>query len=112
VLDLSGPEAVSFPQAARILTEASGTPVRFEDETDADHEAWLRAAGTPEGYVRWRMAMLGGIRRGEDAYLSDGVKQVLGRSATGLRDWAAREVRSSAWALAARADQEGSASRH
>jgi hypothetical protein len=50
----------------------------------------LRAAGTPEGYIEWRMAMLGGIRRGDDAYLSDGVQQVLGRPAPGLAAWAAR----------------------
>ncbi len=65
-LALSGPEAADFVQAAQILTEASGTPVRFADQSDADHLAQLRAAGTPEGYIEWRMAMLGGIRRGEE----------------------------------------------
>jgi len=104
-LDLSGPEAVSFTDAAAILAEASGTPVRFADEADADHVARLHAAGTPEGYIRWRMAMLGGIRRGADAYLSDGVQRVLGRPATGLREWARREVPSSGWAVAARAER-------
>lgn len=108
-LDLSGPEAVDFPRAAEILSEASGTAVKFADETDEDHVARLRAAGTPEGYIRWRMAMLGGIRRGVDAYLSDGVQRVLGRSPAGLRDWALREVPSSAWALAARAERERAA---
>jgi hypothetical protein len=38
------------------------------------------------------MAMLGGIRRGADAYLSDGVQQVLGRRPTSLYEWALREV--------------------
>ncbi|HVT67064.1 MAG TPA: NAD(P)H-binding protein [Trebonia sp.] len=107
-LDMSGPEAVSFPDAAAILSAVSGTPVRFADESDADHVARLRAAGTPEGYIRWRMAMLGGIRRGADAYLSDGVQRVLGRPPAGLREWAQREVPASAWARAARsAEPEG-----
>jgi uncharacterized protein YbjT (DUF2867 family) len=97
-LDLSGPQAVTFDEAAAILAQASGTPVRFADETDEAHVAGLRAAGTPEGYIRWRMAMLGGIRSGADAYLSGGVQRVLGRPATGLRDWARREVPSAAWA--------------
>lgn len=35
--------------------------------------------------------MLGGIRRGEDAYVSNGVERVLGRPATTFREWAARE---------------------
>jgi hypothetical protein len=51
------------------------------------------------------MAMLGGIRRGADAYLSDGVQRVLGRQPAGFREWARREVPSSAWAQAATADR-------
>jgi uncharacterized protein YbjT (DUF2867 family) len=105
-LDLSGPEAVSFPDAAAVLATASGTPVRFTDETDRDHVAGLRAAGTPEGYIRWRMAMLGGIRRGEDAYLSDGVQRVLDRQPTGFREWAQREVPGAAWARAANGEAQ------
>jgi uncharacterized protein YbjT (DUF2867 family) len=91
-VELSGPEAVSFPEAAAILSAASGEPVRFIDETDDAHVARLRTAGTPEGYIRWRMAMLGGIRSGADAYLSDGVQRVLGRDPASLREWAQREV--------------------
>jgi uncharacterized protein YbjT (DUF2867 family) len=100
-LDLSGPVAVGFAEAAAALAEAAGMPVRYEDDSDDDHVQRLRAAGTPEGYIEWRMAMLGGIRRGDDAYLSDGVQQVLGRPATSLTAWAAREVPAAAWAPAA-----------
>jgi uncharacterized protein YbjT (DUF2867 family) len=97
-LDLSGPAAVSFAEAAAVLAEAAGIPVRYEDESDDDHVHRLRAAGTPEGYIEWRMAMLGGIRRGGDGYLSDGVPQVLGRPGTSLAAWAQREVPAASWA--------------
>lgn len=102
-LALSGPQAVTFAQAAQVLTAESGTPVRFADESDDEHVARLRAAGTPEGYIEWRMAMLGGIRRGRDAYLSDGVQQVLRRQPASFAEWAHREVPGSAWAREARA---------
>jgi uncharacterized protein YbjT (DUF2867 family) len=91
-LELSGPAAIDFTEAAAIVAEVSGAPARFADESDEAHVASLRAAGTPEGYIEWRMAMLGGIRRGDDAYLSDGVQQVLGRPAVSFADWARREV--------------------
>lgn len=97
-LDLSGPEAISFAEAAAVLAAASGAPVRFADEPDAEHVAGLRAAGTPDGYIEWRMAMLGGIRRGADAYLSDGVQQVLGRPPASFAGWARREVPSASCA--------------
>jgi uncharacterized protein YbjT (DUF2867 family) len=95
-LDLSGREAISFPDAAAILSAATGTPVRFADESDADHIARLRAAGTPEGYIRWRMAMLGGIRSGADAYLSDGVQRVLRREPISFAEYVRTTVRSPA----------------
>lgn len=98
---LSGPTAVSFEEAAAVLSAASGVNVRFEPEDPATHMARLRAAGTPEGYVEWRMAMLEGIRRGADAYVSDGVEQVLGRPATTFTAWAAREVPTAAWTTGA-----------
>lgn len=97
-IDLSGPEALAFDQAAAVLGEVSGRPVRFADEDRETHVARLRSAGTPEGYVRWRMAMLDGIRSGADAYLSDGVELALGRPATTFTAWARREVPEAAWA--------------
>ncbi len=92
VLELSGPEAITFTDAAAVLEQVTGRPVQFASESDEEHAARLRAAGTPEGYVRWRMAMLRGIRAGADAYLSSGVDEVLGRAATRFTDWAAREA--------------------
>jgi uncharacterized protein YbjT (DUF2867 family) len=104
ILALSGLSALTFTEAAAVLSEVSGTSVRFIPQTADEHVAQLRASGAPEGYVTWRMAMLNGIARGEDAYLSDGVRAVLGRPATGFSQWAGREVRDSAWAQRSAAD--------
>ncbi|ONI73987.1 hypothetical protein BWI15_11400 [Kribbella sp. ALI-6-A] len=91
-IEVSGPRAITFHDAARILAETTGRPIEFRDEGEAEHADALRAAGTPEEYIRWRLAMLGAIRRGDDAYLSDGVDRVLGRPATDFAAWAAREA--------------------
>ena len=100
---MSGPASISFDEAAATLAEVSGLPVRFEDESEAAHADQLRAAGTPEGYIDWRLAMLGGIRRGADAYTSDGVQQVLGRPPVSFTDWARREVPAAPWAQSGQA---------
>jgi hypothetical protein len=62
--------------------------------TSLDHAVRVNEllANTPEGYSEWRMATPGGIRRGEDAHISDGVRRVRGRPATSFSDWAAREA--------------------
>ena len=92
VIELSGPAALTFDEAASILEAKIGRPVKYRDELSEAHVDSLRAAGTPEGYITWRMAMLGGIRDGKDAYISDGVQRILGRPATSFADWAAREA--------------------
>jgi uncharacterized protein YbjT (DUF2867 family) len=87
--DLSGPEAITFEQAASVLAGALGRPVRFQ-HVSADQ--WLEqttAAGVPADYAAFLAAMLDGIRQGRDAHVSDGVRAVLGRPARSFEDWAA-----------------------
>jgi uncharacterized protein YbjT (DUF2867 family) len=91
-IELSGPSALGFEEAVSVLGEHAGRRFTFIDELPSHHEDRLREAHTPEGYISWRMAMLGGIRRGADAYLSNGVQRVLGRPATSFLDWARREA--------------------
>lgn len=92
ILELSGPRAIDFDEAARILTEVTARPVRYVSESDDAHIARLRGQGLPEGYIEWRMAMLRGIASGSDAYLSHDVEAVLGRPATTFEAWARREA--------------------
>jgi uncharacterized protein YbjT (DUF2867 family) len=91
-IELSGPAALTFSKALDVLGDSTGQTFRFVAEDGDQHADRLRAAGTPEGYVVWRMAMLDGIRRGADDHVSDGVPRVLGRPATDFRTWASREA--------------------
>ncbi|MFZ4842264.1 hypothetical protein [Mycetocola saprophilus] len=93
VIELSGPRALSMTRALGMIAAATGIPARFDNEDEDSHRESMRAAGVPEEYIRWRLAMLRGIRDGEDAYLSTGVRTVLGREATSFADWIEREVR-------------------
>ncbi len=92
IIEISGPEALTFDRAVSLISPYAGRTLRFVDEDLDSHAEGLRAKKTPEGYVAWRLAMLGAIRRGDDAHLSDGVQRVLGRPATPFADWAAREA--------------------
>jgi uncharacterized protein YbjT (DUF2867 family) len=87
--DLSGAEALSFEQAAKVLGEAQGRDLRF---VDADPQEWLAAtvaAGVPQDYAGFLGMLLGLVRDGHDAHLSDGVQQVLGREPRDFATWAA-----------------------
>lgn len=92
VVELSGPRALGFDEAAAVLARARGEAVAYVAEDRDAHERRLLDAGAPAAYVTWRMAMLDGIAAGRDGYLSDGVEQVLGRPATSFERWAHEEV--------------------
>src|SRR5947209_377739 len=87
--DLSGPEALSFEQAAKLLGGALGRDLQF---VDADPQEWVAAtvaAGVPQDYAGFLGMLLGLVRDGHDAHLSDGVQQVLGREPRDFATWAA-----------------------
>ncbi|GAA0994827.1 hypothetical protein JOE66_001945 [Subtercola frigoramans] len=91
VVDISGLAAPTFVEAVQMLSDSAGERYEYVSDAPEQHAERLRSDGTPEGYITWRMAMLGGIRRGDDAYLSTGVARVLGRPATTFQDWLVRE---------------------
>ena len=90
--DLSGPEALSFAQAAAVIGQRLGRPVRYEDVAPADYLAGAIAAGLPPDYAELLGVLFALNRSGADAGLSDGVEQVLGRPARSLAAWADREL--------------------
>lgn len=91
-IDLSGPTAYTFGEAASILTEVSGRPVAYRDITSDEFVAGAVAGGVPADYAGLLAALFEVIRNGWDAAPSDGVERVLGRSATSFDAWARRSV--------------------
>lgn len=90
--DVSGPRALSFAEAAAVLSPHVGREVRH---VDVPAEQWVEGAmagGLPSDYAHMLGAIFGLIRDGLDAELSDGVQRALGRPATSFEDWAAREA--------------------
>ncbi|CAA9484276.1 MAG: hypothetical protein AVDCRST_MAG13-1351 [uncultured Solirubrobacteraceae bacterium] len=92
VYELSGPEALTWAQAAEVLGARAGRPVRF---VDADPDAWVAGAagaGLPADYAGMMAQLFGAIRAGYEAPLSDGVRRALGREPRSLAAFAEREA--------------------
>jgi uncharacterized protein YbjT (DUF2867 family) len=90
--DLSGPEALTFAQVAAILSAHAGRTVGYVDAAPEDWLAGLVGAGVPNDYAAFLGVLAGFIRDGHDAYVSDGVQQVLGRAPQSFEQWAARDA--------------------
>jgi uncharacterized protein YbjT (DUF2867 family) len=87
VYTFTGPESLSFAEACRIMSEATGREFRFVDETDAEAYESRRAGwpGEPDWqYDAW-VSTYTAIRSGELAEVIDDLPRLLGRPATPLR---------------------------
>src|SRR3954451_14605544 len=80
-LDVTGPEALTMAEVAAVLTEVTGRPVRYENQTV--EEAWetRRPSGHPDWEIEGWVTSYLAIAAGELATVSDVVPHVTGHPA-------------------------------
>ncbi len=83
--NLTGPEALGYAEAAALLGEVLGRPLRYEALDDARFVAELVAAGVPADYAGFLAAIFQPVREGWTAAVSDAVERLAGRPALSLR---------------------------
>lgn len=77
--DVTGPEALSFEDVARIVTEVTGRPTAFHDETiEEAYESRRRWDAAPWQYDAW-VSTYTAIAAGELDHVSDDVHRLTGR---------------------------------
>lgn len=83
--DLTGPDLVTMADVAAILTEVTGTPVRFVDETVDEAYGSRASYGAPDYEVTGWVTTYLAIREGELDVRSDDVTAVTGHPPTSVR---------------------------
>ena len=78
-LELTGPEALTYADQARLISEKAGIKVAFNDLTVDEFKSAWKANGVPERYVEFMAGLYGFVKQGYMAGIEDGVKKVLGR---------------------------------
>lgn len=91
VYTLTGPEALTFAQVARIMSEVLGRPITYAPPWIAQFIARRRAEGTPLGMALVMTALYSVQRFGGAAEVTDDVPRLLGRPAGGLHSYVARQ---------------------
>jgi NAD(P)H dehydrogenase (quinone) len=84
--DLTGPEALTLDEVARVVTETTGTHVRYEPETVEQAYASRASYGAPDWQVDAWVSTYTAIASGELATVSDAVPRLAGHAATSLRE--------------------------
>ncbi len=92
---LTGPESLTYTQAAAILSEAAGRPIRYQPISDEDFTAGVIQAGFPEDYAHFLTGLFQAVRAGAAAAVTDDVQALTGHPPRSLRSYA--EERAEAW---------------
>lgn len=84
---LTGPEAVSFEEAARILSQALHRPIRYVSANVAAYAVHLRRASAGLAQVAVQTALHVGLRFGQAEAVDPTLGVLLGRAPRTLRDY-------------------------
>ena len=92
VYDLTGPEALSYAEAARIVARATGEPFTFVDIPPQECRANLLAAGIDAWFVDEILEWFALFRNGRVGGVSDAVGTVSGRAPRALSNFVHRNL--------------------
>jgi len=85
---LTGPEALTYAEAAAILSDVAGRTIRYEPIDDTRFAAALGAAGLPPDYAGLLVALFGFVRQGAASQVDPSLATILGRAPRTLKDYA------------------------
>jgi len=88
VYTLTGPEALTYTEAAAALADVSGRPIRYVAIDDATFVKGAVAAGLPEDYAQMMAQLFGAVRAGAAAPVHEALGQLLARPPRTLADYA------------------------
>lgn len=89
LLEITGPASIGYAEVAAALTEVTGTPVRYQAQTDAETVAGMVAAGLPEGMAQMIAGFGSGVRDGWLDVVTTVVTELSGRPPTGVAEFLA-----------------------
>jgi uncharacterized protein YbjT (DUF2867 family) len=93
---ITGPEALTFAEAAAIISEVAGRTIRHQSVSSDQMAHVLSSAGVPIAYAAMLIRDMEAVRNGSGTLVTDVVAQVSGRPATPFAEYAARAA--TAWA--------------
>ncbi len=101
IYEVTGPRMLTFAEAAREISDASGREVAFVRIPKEVFTAAISDAGAPEE-IAWRLNYLfDTVLDGRNANVCDGVQRALGRAPIDFAEYARRTAGSGVWEAAA-----------
>jgi uncharacterized protein YbjT (DUF2867 family) len=98
VYEVTGPRLLTFAEAVREITQATGQEIRFVPVRTDQYASMLRAYDVPEEVVSQLVYLFTEVLDGRNAHLADGVQRALGRKPRDFVDFARDTAAAGAWA--------------
>lgn len=89
--DLTGPDAITHYEVAQALSSVTGREISYENVAPEAFKDVLLTKGVPQDYANFLVQILGALRAGFCAMVTDSVPKVLGRPAASFARFAADE---------------------
>lgn len=86
--NLTGPEALGYAEAAKILSDVVGRPIAYQAVDDATFVGVLTGAGVPGDYANFLASIFHPVREGWTATISDAVEVLTGHAPRSLTNYA------------------------
>lgn len=100
--ELTGPRTLTFAEAVKEISEATGREIRYVPLDQADFDEGLRQAGLPHEVIWLLDYLFTTVLDGRNSWLADGVQRALGRAPRDFRDYARAAAMTGVWSVPAR----------
>jgi len=95
--ELTGPRLLTFAEAVAEIAAATGRSIGYTAVPAADYAQVLAAEGVPAEVIELLTYLFSTVLDGRNAYLGDGIQQVLGRPARDFADYARDAAATGIW---------------
>ncbi|MFH8489548.1 NAD(P)H-binding protein [Streptomyces longisporoflavus] len=97
IVEVSGPRLLSFRDAVAEISAAAGREIRYVPVSAREYGAALAEFGVPPEETEFLVELFETNLDGRNAYLSEGVREVLGREARDFGDFAREHAEAGVW---------------
>ncbi|MEV5546286.1 NmrA family NAD(P)-binding protein [Streptomyces sp. NPDC052309] len=97
VLEVSGPRLLTFGEAVAEIAKETGRALAYRAVTPQEYGTALTAFGVPDEEAAYLVDLFATLLDGRNAHLSDGVRQLLGRSPRDFGDYVRDTAATGVW---------------
>ena len=90
--NLTGPEALSYGEAARIISDIRGRTVTYYPISETEMMQGAREQGMPESAIEYLAQLFAFVRKGLMAEITDTVREVTGKAPMSFKEFAQKNA--------------------